>query len=250
MGQAVVQALNRKKNNLQVFVNDRRKKLTRRYNNLRVKGDRYYKHLPKSEIVLIAVKPQDIAGLANQIKGLITSNSIIVSIAAGVTVAKLSRLFRHQKIIRMMPNLGLSVGQGIAVWKAKGLSGREFRKAKLFINQITENFEVGNESLIDAATAISGSGPAYFFYLADALTNAALDLKLTESQARKLVGKTMYAAAFLQADQPYTNLINKIKSRKGTTEAALKVLNRNHAEKIIKSAVKAAFKRSRELSYV
>lgn len=250
MGRAIVQALDHNSKGLQVFVHDRSKKTIRHYKNLKLKEDNALKNLSNSDVVLIAVKPQDLSSLAQETKRRISKNCIILSIAAGVGMQKLAQLFNHRKIVRIMPNLGLSVGYGIAVWKAQGLSGGELKKIKGFLNQMTENFEVKNESLIDAATAVSGSGPAYFFYLANALTKAALALKLNQVQTRKLVSKTLYSAAFLQTEQSYEELINRVKSKKGTTEVALQVLHKHHADQIIQSAVKAAFKRAKELAHV
>lgn len=250
MGRAIAQALDKNFQGLQVFVYDRSKKAVGHYKNLNVKADNSLKNLSSSDVVLVAIKPQDLSFLAQEINGKINKNSIILSIAAGMGMQKLAQLFNHRKIVRIMPNLGLSVGHGIAVWKTQGLSGRELKKIKGLLNQMTENFEVKKESLIDAATAISGSGPAYFFYLADALTKAALALKLNQVQARKLVSKTLYSAAFLQTEQSYEELINRVKSKKGTTEAALLVLQKNHTDQIIQSAVKAALKRAKELARV
>jgi pyrroline-5-carboxylate reductase len=188
------------------------------------------------------------AELAEQIRGKISKRGILISIAAGVPIKKLAKLFYHQKIVRVMPNLGLSVGQGIAVYKIAGLTQAEKAKMANLLSEFTENFEVENEDLIDAATAISGSGPAYFFFLADNLIKAAVQMGFNKAQARLLVEKTMTASAMLQENQTYEDLIKKISSKKGTTEAALKTFNKKRAPEIIKSAVRAAFLRARELS--
>lgn len=148
----------------------------------------------------------------------------------------------------MMPNLGLSVGEGIAVWKGAGLSGGELGKVKNFINKITENFEVKNEDTINKATAISGSGPAYFFLLADSLVQACAKLGLKNEQSRKLVQKTLSASAILGKEGNYYMLIKKVKSKGGTTEAALNVFQKKNFNIIVKDAVNAAYKRAGELN--
>jgi pyrroline-5-carboxylate reductase len=211
--------------------------------------DAGFKNLDKADYVIVAVKPQDIPALANDIGKKINSSAILVSIAAGVKINKLQKLFGIKKVVRVMPNLGLLVGQGIAAWRSMGLTKREKQKVKKLLNQLTSNFEVKKESDIDAVTAISGSGPAYFFYLAQALQKTAINLGLSLNMARKLVEKTFLAAAILQRGKNYQELIKQVTSKKGTTEAALKVLNKNHMDQIIEQAVKVAQKRAKELSH-
>ena len=109
----------------------------------------------------------------------------------------------------MMPNLGLSVGAGIAAWKKVGLSKSETKKIKNFINKITENFEVKDEDIINKVTAISGSGPAYFFLLANHLKMASENLGLTKDESKKLVEKTFLASAMLVKNSDYSTLIKK-----------------------------------------
>src|SRR5205085_226776 len=99
-------------------------------------------------------------------------------------------------------------------WKSAGLDNKGKSAAKKLLDQITENFEVKNESEIDAVTAISGSGPAYFFYLAQAMYQGALDIGLNEVTSRKLVEKTFAASAVLQDNRDYKELINQVRSKK------------------------------------
>jgi pyrroline-5-carboxylate reductase len=197
----------------------------------------------------LAVKPQDAPLAIKQLKEHgINKKTILISIMAGFSIKKLLHLSGHKKIIRMMPNLGLSVGAGIAAWKKVGLSKMEAKKAKSFINKITENFEVKNEDTINKVTAISGSGPAYFFLLADYLIKASEKLGLTEKESKILVKKTFLASAILGKDSDYSTLIEKIASKGGTTEAALKILKNKNFDKIVSEAVFGAYKRAKELS--
>ncbi len=244
MGQAIARALVKNKSLAKIFISDRRPfKLSEG-----IRPDRAFNNLASAGFVMLAVKPQDLAVLAEEIKGKLNPKSLLVSIAAGVTIKKLRKLFAVKKMVRVMPNLGLSVGQGIAGWTSAGLNNIEKQKVKNFLSLFTENFEVKKESDIDAVTAISGSGPAYFFYLAQALQNAAVNLGFPPTLARKLVKKTLLAAGTLQRGKNYQELIKQVASKKGTTEAALKVLNKNHIDQIINQAVKAAQKRAKELS--
>ena len=235
MGHAIGKALAKNKE-FKVFAYDKHRQ------NIKAPKVRYAElsDLQKFDTVVIAVKPQDVPALAGQLAGKINPQSILISIAAGLPIKKISGLFRHQKIVRMMPNLGLAVGQGIATWKAAGLSSTDKKIAGKILNSITENFEVSDESLIDATTAISGSGPAYFFFLARALEASAKNLGLSAAQSRMLVEKTLSASAKLQADRGITRVDQPDQIKKGTTEAALKVFKKRSLNKIITEAVTAA----------
>lgn len=247
MGKAIAKALSAtNKQNKKIYISDRDKAKAKAFG---IAGnDNDFKHLTLADYIIIAVKPQDLSELAGQICGKISKHCVLISIAAGVSLQKLAKFFKHNKIVRVMPNLGLSVGQGIAAYKTVGLSKIEKSKVIKLLSEFTENFEVKNENLIDAVTAISGSGPAYFFYLADILVKTAMQMGLGKTEARRLVEKTMVASAFLQKGQEYGLLMKKIASKKGTTEAALKIFNNKHTPEIIKSAVRAAFLRAKELS--
>ena len=233
MGKAIVGAL-RKYPSVKISVIDINKKET--------------KNIKNSDFIMLSVKPQDARDATTELKQYrINKNTILISIMAGVSIDKLARLSGHKKIIRMMPNLGLSVGAGIAAWKGVGLSSKEIKKVKNFINKITENFEVKNEDDINKVTAISGSGPAYFFLLANYLMRASENLGLTRKESKILVEKTFLASAILGQNTDYGSLIKKVASKKGTTEAALKVFKNKNFNKIILDAVSFAYKRAKEL---
>ncbi len=206
--------------------------------------DAGFKSLPLSDVVLVSVKPYHLVDL--KIK--LSAKQILISIAAGVKISKLQKLFGTKKVVRVMPNLGLSVGQGIAAWKAGGLGKSDKAKVKKLMDEVSENFEVSNESRIDGVTTISGSGPAYFFALADALQKAAKDFGFDSNTSRKLVEKTFSAAAALQKNTAYDVLIKQVASKKGTTEAALKVFKKSGLDKIVVKAAQAAKKRAQEIA--
>lgn len=206
--------------------------------------------ISKSDFIILAVKPKDASDAIQKLNDYgINKKTILISIMAGVAIEKLLKLSSHKKIIRMMPNLGLSVGVGIAVWKKVGLSSAETKKATNLINKITENFETKDEDTIDKVTAISGSGPAYFFLLADYLIKGAQNLGLSKKESEILVRKTFLASAMFGKDSDYPSLIEKIASKKGTTEAALKVFKNKNFGKIISAAVDAAYKRAKQISH-
>ena len=249
MGQAIAQALRASQTRYEIFVADRdAARVEKESSRLSVTPDSAYANLKDADAVIIAVTPQDLAALAEELTGAISQNSILVSVAAGVTIAKIKELFGRDKIVRVMPNIGLSVGQGISAWKSSGLSPEEDAKARAFLNDLSENFEVDDETLIDAVTAISGSGPAYFFAFAESLEKSAKVLGLGDAQARALVEKTFSAAASLQKGASYGELVNKVASKGGTTEAALRVFEKNNLAHTVEEAARAAYARAQELN--
>ena len=247
MGSAILKQLNAK--NLVILASDKNRasldNLKRKY---KFHADPDFQSVGKADFVIIAVKPQDISDLGAELARKFKPGAIVLSIAAGVSLSRLQAIFKHRRIVRIMPNLGLSVGQGIAAWKASpALNAKDKSRVKKFLDLISENFEVKHERLLDSVTAISGSGPAYFFLFAQALEQTARKLGLDEGQSRRLVEKTMLASAFLQAGGKYDELIKRVASKGGTTEKALRVFAKSGLEKIVDRAVRAAHKRSKEL---
>jgi len=238
MGKAIAKAILKKDKKIVVFGIDKDK------SNIK----NVIQKVGKADFVILATKPQDAKNAILEIKNYLNKKTIIISIMAGTSIKKLESLSGHKKIIRMMPNLGLSVGYGIAAWKGVGISRSEKKKVKNFINKITENFEVQNEDTINKVTAISGSGPAYFFLLADCLIKACASLGFNKNESRQLVEKTFSAAAILSREGNYSSLIKKVASKGGTTEAALDVFQKENFNRIVLKAVHTAYKRARELN--
>jgi len=244
MGSAIAKTLAKK--GQKVFVYDtsftKAKALAKGKN---IFADKNLENLSKADFIILAVKPYHVSDLN---LGAVKTSAVVISIAAGVTLAKLQKLLGHKKIIRTMPNLGLLVGQGIMAWKSSGISGKEKLEAKKLLDKISENFEVVKESQIDAVTAISGSGPAYFFLLAWCLEQSAKKLGFNPAQSRMLVEKTFHGASALQSGKAYEELIKQVMSKKGTTEAAFGVFKKAGLDKIVNQAAQAAFNRAKEIS--
>jgi len=204
--------------------------------------------------VLIAVKPQAMAQAAADLGQYGFANQVILSIMAGITTSKLSQAIaalgvnNKPRIIRVMPNTPLQVGFGMA-GVAKGdhaQEGDESLALRLF--GAAGKVVLIDESKIDALTAISGSGPAYVFYLAEAMQQAAKDLGLAE-HAGLLAQQTILGAAHLMiesSDDP-AMLRRKVTSPGGTTEAAINYLEQHKTAEVIAGAIQAAAKRSVEL---
>lgn len=246
MGSAIAKALAKK--GPKVFVYDANFGKAKALAKHGVIFDANFKHLNSADYIILAVKPYHLAESGADIVGKIKPSAVIISIAAGVTIAKLQKIFNHKKVVRTMPNLGLSVGQGIAAWASSSLSNIEKARAKKLMDGFTENFEVKDENKIDAVTAISGSGPAYFFAFAKGLESAAKNLGFDAATSRKLVENTFSAAALLQKNQGYQDAIAMVASKKGTTEQAIKSFKKSNLDKVILQAAKAAQKRAKEIS--
>ncbi|MBD3296706.1 MAG: pyrroline-5-carboxylate reductase [Candidatus Omnitrophica bacterium] len=200
------------------------------------------------ETVLIAVKPQNAAGLFREI-GPEMIDQTVISVMAGVPMSSISEgLGGDVPVVRAMPNIGAFVRQGVTC-----LSCNDRVKDKTVAEKIFSG--VGTvldieESAMDAVTAVSGSGPAYVFYLAGAMVQAAVEEGLDPGTAETLVKRTIMGAGTLLAgaEEAPGELADRVASKGGTTEVALDVFKREGLAPIIKKAVSAAAKRSRELS--
>lgn len=204
----------------------------------------------KSEIVILAVKPQDLKQAASEIAlGLGGGRSkILITILAGTTVQKIRRLLGPKlRLVRAMPNLGAQVGEGMTAVtssdrQALALAERIFSSCGRIVKI--------DEKYFDVVTAVSGSGPAYFFLMMELLAKAAHRAGLSRQAAQLLAVQTAAGAGRLaQASKDGPDILRqKVTSKKGTTEAALKFFRRKGFENILIGGVQKAIQRSRELS--
>lgn len=203
-----------------------------------------------AEHVLLAVKPQVMSGVAKDLATYGNPGQVIVSIMAGITSTKLEgAIGRRSRIVRVMPNTPMMAGLGMAgIALGEGAKdGDEELAVKLFSAGGSKAIRV-DEAMIDAITAVSGSGPAYVFYLAEAMEKAAQDLGLGE-HARLLVSQTILGAAKLLSESPdnATELRRKVTSPGGTTQAAIEHMEGKGVLPAIVEAIAAAERRSKEL---
>jgi pyrroline-5-carboxylate reductase len=146
--------------------------------------------------------------------------------------------------------LAFQVGQGTAFWQAApGLSSADKKRVRQLLNVFTWQLEVYSENLIDAGGIIYGSAKAFYFLLANALEHAAIKLGISGKTAHLLVEKTFLGAALLQESQDYGELIKNVATKKGVTEALLKVFADRHFDNMVEQAVRAGLKRTKELSH-
>lgn len=202
------------------------------------------------DIVILAVKPQDFEVLAQSIKPHLKDNQIIFSVMAGITITTLESKLSCSKIVRSMPNIPTQIGMGMTVFTASAkVDRKELFIIQNLINTTGKSVYVENEKLIDAATAISGSGPAYVFYFMQSMIKAAVALGFNESEAELLVNQTFMGSVAIQNSYSLSNeeWIAKVASKGGTTEKALQVFEKGILENTIIEAVKAANNRALEL---
>jgi len=206
----------------------------------------------KSSVCVVAIKPQVLKEEAPLLAGFAQSGALMLSIAAGTSVAAMSKAWgKKVRIIRAMPNTPGAVGAGITgLYAAKGVTAADRKRATALLSALGETVWVAKEALIDSVTAVSGSGPAYLFLMAEALTEAGVAEGLPRDQAEKFARATVSGAgALLKADKsPASALREAVTSPGGTTAAALYVLMaENGLTPLIKRAVQAARKRAEEL---
>jgi pyrroline-5-carboxylate reductase len=203
-----------------------------------------------ADVLLLAVKPQDLraalAPLSETARG-----KLVVSIAAGVRLADLSRwLGGHDRIVRSMPNTPALIGAGIAaLYAPPGVGAGDREHAEAILRAVGETVWVDAEALLDPVTAVSGSGPAYVFWFIEQLAQSGVALGLAEETARKLALQTVLGAARLaaQSGESPSVLRERVTSKGGTTEAALRVFDEERLAQRMRRALEAASRRGAEL---
>ncbi len=202
-----------------------------------------------AEVVIIAVKPQVIDDLLAEIAPSVTPDHLVVSIAAGITTARIEAALGAVPVVRCMPNTPALVGEGMT-GLAPGAHASEahLARAEELLASVGQTVVV-REDQLDAVTGVSGSGPAYVFLLTEALEEAAIAEGIEAEVARLLASQTVVGAGKLLGASPMTaeELRRQVTSPNGTTEAALTALENAAFRRIMRDAVRAATERSREL---
>ena len=206
----------------------------------------------KPDVCVVAIKPQVLKGEAAALAGFAQKGALMISIAAGTSVAALSSAWgKKARIIRAMPNTPGAIGAGITgLFAAKGVTAADKKRALSLLSALGAAEWVNKERLIDSVTAVSGSGPAYLFLMAEALTEAGVAEGLPRAQAEKFARATVAGAgALLAADKSAASVLREaVTSPGGTTAAALAVLMADDGlTALMKHAVRAARKRAEEL---
>ncbi len=202
------------------------------------------------DILVLSVKPQQMREALAPLAGRL-HRQLVISIAAGTRLVDISRwLGGHGKLVRTMPNTPALIGAGITgLYADPSVDAEERQRAEKVLGAVGKTLWIAEEAMMDAVTAVSGSGPAYVFYFIESLRDAALSLGFSEEQARLLAIETAVGAAALAAAsrEDVSVLRQRVTSRGGTTEAALNSLEADQVKAAFLRAVEAANARGREL---
>jgi pyrroline-5-carboxylate reductase len=201
------------------------------------------------DVVVVAVKPRDVKQLLGDLAGIVTTDQVVVSLAAGVPLALYEDVLPGVPVVRAMPNTPSLVREGVtAIAGGSHVTDDELARARRVLEAVG-SVEVMEERLMDAVTAVSGSGPAYIFLMAEALEEAAVREGLPRDIAETLVHRMVRGAGHLLTDTPIkaSELRAQVTSPGGTTAAALHVLEEKGFRALVEDAVSAAAQRSREL---
>jgi pyrroline-5-carboxylate reductase len=208
--------------------------------------------LSNSDIIFFAVKPQVLSSVCLELKGVVKSKHLFVSIVAGIRSSDINRwLGGNFALIRTMPNTPALFQTGVTGLFANELVNNEQKSlVSSILSSVGECFWVDEEKLIDAITAISGSGPAYFFLLMQSMTQAGMALGLDEETANSLSIQTAYGASLManKTGKDSRTLRAEVTSPNGTTQSAIESFQDQNFEGIVANATRAAYDRARELS--
>ena len=207
----------------------------------------------KVDILVLSVKPQNMPDALQSIKDALKKEPLVISIAAGIKTANIADVLGDVAIVRVMPNTPALIGEGASALFANNKARPMLEKATSIFSSVGKAVIVETEDLIDAVTAVSGSGPAYYFLLTEEMIKAGVELGLPENIAKDLVLQTAKGAALLAAGaekkgETPAQLRRKVTSPGGTTEAALKIFADGKFGPLVSAALKNARDRSQELS--
>lgn len=206
--------------------------------------------LPKADLIILAVKPQDVEVLFRSLKQMVEPQQVFLSIMAGIKVQYICDALGVTKVIRAMPNLPAQIGMGMTVFTtSEEVTRIELVTVQNLLNTTGKAIYVEDEGLLDAATAISGSGPAYVFYCMQAFIDAAQNMGFSAPEAELLTWQTFMGAVdlFHKNDLTCTEWMQMVASRGGTTEAALNYFNEKGVKERLEGGAQAALNRAREL---
>lgn len=202
------------------------------------------------EIVVLAIKPQNLSAVMGELKGHLRSSQLVLSIIAGARINTLRLGLNHDSIVRVMPNTPAQIGEGVSVWTATPeVTGEQKKWAASILASMGKEIYVDDEKYLDMATAMSGSGPAYVFLFMESLVEAAIHIGLPREMAQELVLPTVLGSArFAQkSDKSLAELRRMVTSPGGTTAEALAVLEKEKFADLVLRAVVAAYEKAKKL---
>jgi pyrroline-5-carboxylate reductase len=205
----------------------------------------------QAALIILSVKPQDYPSVAIELKDFIQPNQVVLSIMAGIPIAQIQASLSHDLVIRAMTNTPALLGMGMTAFAAASQVGlSDIRKVENLINSTGRAVFLDDEHLLDAVTGLSGSGPAYFFYLIKSMIDAGVAMGFDPAMSSLLVKQTMLGSYHLMqtSDKTLDELIQAVASKGGTTEAALRVFQEKLVGEGLQQGIYAARDRAVELA--
>ena len=200
-----------------------------------------------ADVIVLAIKPQHLAGMMPDLAGQPKASQLVISIIAGVTTDALHNGLRHNRIVRVMPNTPVQIGEGMSVWTATAeVTKKQKAWASSILQTIGKEIYVDDEKYLDMATALMGSGPAYFFLFVEALVEAGVKIGFTREVSQELVLQTMLGSGHLieKSGKSPAELRWMVTSPGGTTAEALYHLEKGAVRAVISEAITAAYEKS------
>ncbi len=202
-----------------------------------------------ADVVVLAVKPQTLAGVLAELRGQLRPEALVLSIVAGARVRAIAEALGHTRVVRAMPNLPCRIRQGMTVWHGKDLAEADGARVRTVLSSMGAEIEVDDEGHVDRATAVSGTGPAIVAHFVKAFLEAAAYIGEPRGVARETVLATLSGTVELlrQSDAHVAELIDEVTSPGGTTSRALQVLKNGRFSAVLTESVDAAYQRTVEL---
>jgi len=201
-------------------------------------------------VVVLSVKPQVLSVVLKEIQPAVEADNLVLSIVAGARIRTISNGLKHQAVVRSMPNTPAQIGEGITVWTdTAAVTDSQRNQARALLDALGEEIYVEDESYLDMATALSGTGPAYVFLFMEALIDAGVHLGFSRYQSERLVLQTMRGAVNFarQSSLHPAQLRNMVTSPGGTSAEALYQLEKGGMRTVVSRAVWAAYQKSKYL---
>jgi len=205
----------------------------------------------QGDVVILAVKPQVLPIMLDELKNKISPTALVLSIVAGARIATLVKGLEHEAVVRSMPNTPAQIGEGMVVWTAvDAVSEKQREQATAILQSMGQAIYVHEEKQLDMATAVNGSGPAYVFLFMEAMIDAAVRLGFSWAVARQLVLQTVLGSVLYarQTDVHLAELRNQVTTPAGTTAEALHQLEKGALRVVVNEAIQAAYQQSRRLA--
>jgi len=201
----------------------------------------------QGDVVVFSIKPQILARVLPELKGMLRADQLLISIIAGGRIATLAEGLAHRAIVRAMPNTPAQIGQGLTVWTATAdVNDAQREQARLVFQSLGKEIQVDDEKYLDMATAVSGTGPTYTFLVLEALIDAAVHLGFARDVAHDIVVETMLGSVLYaqQSAKHPAELRNMVTSPGGTSAEAIYQMEKGSLRTVLSKAVWAAYKKS------